>query len=330
MTTLEQKNISLGLVGAGYWGKNLVRVFNTLGVLKKVCDCNTEVISQVKKDYPEISVVQDFNNLLEDRELVGIVIASPAVSHYELAKKALIAGKHVFVEKPLALKVQHGEELVALAKDKELVLMVGHLLLYHPAIVKLKEMIKSGDLGEIRYIYSNRLNFGKLRTEENVLWSFAPHDIAIVLDFLGMPKSVNCLGKDFLQKNIPDVTLTFLEFDNNQAAHIFVSWLNPFKEQKLSIIGSLKMAVFDGVLNQLSVFEHKVQTNGSNFIQAMPGQAQAIDFGNEEPLMQEAKHFLESIQENKTPLSDGKEALAVLRVLEGSQKSLEEGTKIVL
>ena len=314
---------NIGLVGAGYWGKNLVRVFNELGVLKLVCDTNDEILQKTKIDYPSIETTKDFNDLLQDKSLTGLVIATPAVTHYKLVVQALEASKNVFVEKPLALNVKEGEELVKLAESRGLILMVGHLLLYHPAIVKLKEMIKQGELGEIQYICSNRLNFGKIRTEENVLWSFAPHDISIIIDLLGMPKKVWAQGNAYLQKDIPDITLTFLEFEDNKAGHIFVSWLNPFKEQKLSVIGSKKMAVYDGVTNELTLFKHKVENSDNGYPQAIKADGEVIDFPDQEPLIQEAKHFLDCLQTKQTPKTSGQEALNVLKVLSLAQTSLE-------
>lgn len=326
----KSDNLKIGLAGAGYWGKNLLRIFAGLGVLKKVCDINEQVLEQVKSTYPQLETTQRFDELLKDKTLQALVIATPAASHYQLTREGLKAGKHIFVEKPLALEVVQGEELVRVAEEKELCLMVGHLLFYHPAIVELKELIGRGELGEIRYICSNRLNFGKLRTEENVLWSFAPHDVSIIIDFLGMPEKVLAKGKAYLQKDIPDITLTFLEFKKNKAAHIFVSWLNPFKEQKLSVIGSEKMAVYDGVANKLTVFPHKVEWRGNNWPQAVKAEGVELLLPEKEPLMEEARHFLNCINENRPSRTDGKEALAVLRVLAASQESLEKGETVSL
>lgn len=324
---MQNNNVKIGLVGAGYWGKNLVRVFNQLGVLEKVCDTNSAILEKINQDYPSLKTTQSFQDLLNDKELQALVIATPASSHYQLTKQGLQTGKHIFVEKPSALDIEQGEELVKMAEEKGLLLMVGHLLLYHPAIVKLKGLIERGELGNINYVYSNRLNFGKLRSEESVLWSFAPHDISIIIDFLGKPEKVLAIGKVYLQKNIPDITFTFLEFKDNKAAHIFVSWLNPFKEQKISVVGTKKMAVYDGVENKLTLFPHKVEWDGNHIPQAIKAKGEEIHFSEKEPLMEEAKHFLECIRENKTPRTNGKEGLAVLEVLTASQKSIEQNKK---
>jgi len=216
-----------------------------------------------------------------------------------------------------------------LAKKKKLILMVGHLLLYHPAIVKLKELIKKGELGKIYYISSNRLSFGRLRKEENVLWSFAPHDISIIINILGMPQKVLAKGKSYLQRNIFDVTLSVLEFKKDQTAHIYVSWLNPFKEQKLSITGSKKMVVFDGVSNELMAYSYQIDWTNDKSPKAVKAEAELIEIPNREPLIQEAKHFLECIKKRKKPKTDGREALNVLKILDACQRSLEEGNKIL-
>jgi UDP-2-acetamido-3-amino-2,3-dideoxy-glucuronate N-acetyltransferase len=327
----SKKNI--GLVGAGYWGKNLIRVFNELGSLKTVCDIDKKILAQRKKEYPDIKVTDNFNEILNDKEIKGVVIATPAISHYKFSKKALLSGKDVFVEKPLALKVKEAEELVKISKNKKLILMVGHLLLYHPAIIKIKELIKKGIFGDIRYIYSNRLNFGKLRTEENVLWSFAPHDIAVILglieDILGKPRKVTvvAVGKNYLQEKIADIGLIFLEFEKNKAAHIFVSWINPFKEQKLSIIGEKAMIVFDDQSeNKLILYKHRAKKVDDRF-EALKDEGENIQIPKKEPLKEEAKHFLDCIEERKNPITDGKEGLEVLKILDACQKSINNKGK---
>lgn len=307
---------NIGLIGAGYWGKNHLRVLNELGVLGVVCDCDES------KKCSGVDFVSQTSQVFNNPEIEAVVIATPAGTHYKIVKEALSAGKHVLVEKPLALEVEQGKELVDLAKKNNLVLMVGHLLYYHPGIARLKELIKSGELGDIRYIWSNRLNFGKMRQEENVLWSFAPHDISLIIDILGMPQKVFSMGRAYLKENIPDTTLSFLEYDNNLAAHIFVSWLNPFKEQKFSVIGSQKMAVFDGVKNELAVYSHEINYKEDKSYEAIKKEKELVSFEDKEPLTEEIKHFLECVKENKTPKTDGEEGLRVLRVLDMCQKSL--------
>lgn len=325
MYSNDKKNI--GIIGAGYWGKNLVRVFNELNVLKIVCDLDKKILEKRKKEYPNLEFTTDFSKILKDKDIKAVAVSTPSATHHRLAKRALQAGKDVFVEKPLALKVKEGEELVKLARNKKKILMVGHLLLYHPAIVELKKLIKKGELGEVRYIYSNRLNFGKFRREENVLWSFAPHDISLVIDILGMPQEVLAVGKSYLRLNIPDVTLSVLKFRNNQAAHIFVSWLNPFKEQKLSVIGSKKMAVFNGVENKLTIYSHKIKNHENRNPEAVKKKGKPIKIPSLEPLKEEAKHFLECVKNKTKPKTAGEEGLKVLKVLNLCQKSLEKNNE---
>ncbi|OGZ17783.1 MAG: hypothetical protein A2V72_01950 [Candidatus Nealsonbacteria bacterium RBG_13_37_56] len=285
----KKKNI--GLIGTGYWGKNLIRVFKELNSLKLICDLDKE------KDCFGIDFTTDVSRVLKDEDIEAIVISTPSETHYDLTKKALEADKDVFIEKPMVLKFEQGQELVDLAKNKNKILMVGHLLLFHPGVIKLKKLIDQGKLGEVQYISSNRLNFGKIRKQENVLWSFAPHDISVMIDILGMPTKISATGKSYLSKNIEDIFNVDLEFVNNRAGHIFVSWINPFKEQKLTVIGSKKSAVFDGVKNELLL-------NG-----------QTIIFDKNEPLMEEAKHFLECIKTRNTPRTDGNSALNILKVI---------------
>jgi len=312
----------IALIGAGYWGKNLARVLNELGVLEVLCDSNKETLKEREGSYPNVKTTTDFSEIIENKEIKAVVIATPAATHYQIVKRALEAGKDVFVEKPLSLRLEEGRELVELAERKNLILMVGHILNFHPAFITLKEMISRGELGEIRYIWSTRLAFGKLRTEENVLWSFAPHDISLILDILGMPQKVSAKGKSYLGKNVPDVTLSFLEFENNKTAHIFVFWLNPFKEQKFTVIGSSQMAVYDGIENKLLTYSHEIKNHKDKNPEAIKAEPKLIEFSNKEPLMEEVKHFLECVEQRKTPKTDGKEALRVLEVLEKCEESL--------
>lgn len=261
-----------------------------------------------------------------EKDVQAVVIATPAETHYGLVSKALIAGKHVFVEKPLSLTKAEGDELVELAEKKQLTLMVGHILQYHAAVIKLKELIDTGELGKIQYLYSHRLNIGKIRTEENILWSFAPHDISVILMLLDeMPETVYATGGSYLQHQIPDTTLTAFDFPGGVKAHIFVSWLHPFKEQKLVVVGDKKMAVFDDIIeDKLLLYPHQIQ-----WLQRIPVAAKAdaekIPIKMEEPLKVECRHFLECIAERKPPRTDGREGLRVLQVLQGLQESINQG-----
>jgi UDP-2-acetamido-3-amino-2,3-dideoxy-glucuronate N-acetyltransferase len=326
--------IKIAVVGSGYWGKNLVRNFHLLGSLGAICDKDPQVLSKFQEKYQEIPGVCDFDDLLDDStpSVDALVIASPAETHYALAKKGLMAGKHVFAEKPLSLTVEEGRELVELAEQYQLTLMVGHILHYHQAVIKLKELVDSGELGKIQYLYSNRLNIGKIRSEENILWSFAPHDISTILMLLGeMPESVYATAGTYLQQHIPDTTLTALDFPGGVKAHIFVSWLHPFKEQKLVVVGGKKMAVFDDTSqNKLLLYPHKIE-----WVERIPvaskADAEVVPVDMEEPLKVECRHFLECIANQQIPRTDGKEGLRVLQVLQASQESLDRnGVTITL
>jgi UDP-2-acetamido-3-amino-2,3-dideoxy-glucuronate N-acetyltransferase len=252
---------SVAVVGVGYWGKNLVRNFHQLGALAALCDEREEVERECRSQYPAVRFHREYNTLLADPDVTAIALATPAVMHFEMAKAALEAGKDVLVEKPLAIDVHHGEELVQLAAAHGRILMVGHILRYHPAILKLQELIQTGALGKLTYIYSNRLNIGKIRTEENILWSFAPHDISVMLALLDeMPTEVSCQGNAYLNQDIVDVTLSHFDFPSGVQGHIFVSWLHPVKEQKLVVVGSAKMAVFDDMAeHKLVLYPHRVE-----------------------------------------------------------------------
>jgi len=317
----------LSVIGAGYWGKNLVRNFAQLGVLHSVCDSNVELLRKCQEENHVDLVFEDYQLMLTDPVVKAVAIATPAVSHYKIAKEALIAGKDVFVEKPLALNVLEAQELIKIAHEYKRILMVDHILQFHPAIIKLKELIYSGVLGKLQYIYSNRLNIGKLRSEENILWSFAPHDISVILSLVEEePKKVNAFGQDYLQENVYDTTMTILSFSNRLRAHIFVSWLHPFKEQKLVVVGDKKMAVFNDMEeeNKLVLYSHKV-----HWVHRVPvaskGEYETVPLEKKEPLKEACLHFLECVANRTESRTDGREALAVLKVLNQAQEELDKG-----
>ena len=322
----------VAVVGAGYWGKNLVRNFAGLGVLEARCDRRKEVLSSSSETYPNVTLTDAFTWVLKNDAIAAVAIATPAETHYEIVKEALLAGKHVFVEKPLALRESEGIELNDLARERERVLMVGHLLQYHRAVVKLKELVSNGDLGKIEYIYSNRLNLGKIRREENILWSFAPHDISVILALTDeMPEQVISSGATYLHQKVADVTLSSLSFSSGIRAHIFVSWLHPYKEQRLVVVGDRKMALFNDVEpeDKLLLYPHTIEWKNHVPVPDKKD-AQVVPLEKKEPLREECAHFLECIQENLEPRTGGEEALRVLKVLQACQKSLEEGGKPVL
>lgn len=322
---------NIAIAGCGYWGKNLVRNFAELGVLHTICDSEPRILKQLKSLYPEVNIRTDYHQVLANQDIQGVVIATPAASHYPMAKEALLSGKDVFVEKPLALTVKEGEELVKLAEGKNKVLMVGHLLEYHPAVGKLKELVDKGELGKINYIYSNRLNLGKFRTEENILWSFAPHDISIIILLLGeMPQEISAHGGYYLHQDIADVTLTTLGFKDGIRAHIFVSWLHPYKEQKLVVVGNRKMALFDDTNpgDKLFLYSHEIEWVDRKPVphQKLP---QVVEVPSDEPLKIECQDFIERIKDRKKPKVDGRKGLQVLEVLSYCQRSLEEKGKVI-
>ncbi|MGB9601107.1 MAG: Gfo/Idh/MocA family protein, partial [Myxococcota bacterium] len=258
-------------------------------------------------------------------------IATPAATHYRLAKEFLLAEKNVFVEKPIAIKVEEAEELVSIARKRQLRLMVGHILQYHPAVRKIKDLIFTGELGKIYYLFSNRLNIGKIRTEENILWSFAPHDISVILSIVqDEPDEVIAFGSNYLQNFVEDVTITYMKFSNGINAHIFVSWLNPFKEQKFVVVGSKGMLVFDDTLkdDKLSMYRHNIDWDKGQIPVARKSEREVINIDNLEPLKEECRAFLKSIDEGNDTITSGEEGLRVLKVLNAAQDSIKSGRPI--
>lgn len=313
--------MSIAVIGCGYWGKNLVRNFDALDRLEMVCDATEAGRQAATALAPTATIVTDPAEVLGS-SVLGVVIATPAETHYELVKAALLAGKDVFVEKPLALTYEQGSELVSLAEQRQRILMVGHVLEYHPAITKLLALTRTGQLGKIHYIYSNRLSLGKIRREENILWSFAPHDVAVVLRLIGsLPFEVVACGGNYVQPNIADVTVTNLLFDNGVRAHIHVSWLHPFKEQRLVVIGSKKMASFDDVSKRLVLYDQRVEWQEGEPI-PLKGDGEEVVFPNAEPLRLECQAFMQAMATRIPPITDGQSGLRVLRVLQAAQRSL--------
>ena len=328
------EKIRIAVIGAGHWGRNLVRNYHEIGALKLICDKNDAVLEGIKKQCPKVDICFAFSDVLSRKDIDGIVIATPAEKHFSMAREALLAGRHVNVEKPMALDEIDGEELVAIAKEKNKILMVGHLLQYHPAFVHLKKTAANGELGRINYIYSNRLNLGKIRREENIFWSFAPHDISMILALAGEePENITATGGNYLHQKIADVTTTHMEFPSGLQAHIFVSWLHPFKEQKLVVVGDKKMAVFDDTKpweEKLLLYSHEIKWQNNIPIPAK-AEPEKVDVPQAEPLRLECQHFLDCISKGKQPITDGNEGLRVLKILNAGQQSLDQnGCKIIL
>lgn len=312
----------VAVVGCGAWGKNLVRNFHEIGSLVVVCDASAAGRSRAREIAPEVDVTADLDVVLNG-SFPAVVIATPAATHYRLAARALEAGKDVLVEKPLALRYEEGVDLVERASGSERILMVGHVLEYHPAIVRLAQLVSDGELGNLHYVYSNRLNLGKIRREENILWSFAPHDIAVMLSLVGeLPFQVSATGGSYVQPNIPDTTVTHLLFDDGVRGHIYVSWLHPFKEQRLVVIGSRRMAAFDDVSKELVLYDQRVEVGEDGPVPIEEDQGQPVDFPDDEPLRRECEAFLEAVRTREPPLTDGRSGLDVLKVLQAAQRSL--------
>ena len=303
---LKKSGTNVAVIGVGYWGKNLVRNFYDLGALAVLCDKKETVEANFGHKYQGVKFCREFSAVLSDPTVTAVALATPAVTHYEMAKAALEAGKDVLVEKPLAIDVKHGEELVRLADAKGRILMVGHILRYHPAILKLQQLIREGTLGKINYLYSNRLNIGKIRAEENILWSFAPHDISVMLSLLNeMPTRVSCHGSAHLNQDVFDITMSNFDFPSGVQAHIFVSWLHPFKEQRLVVVGSAKMAVFDDTAeHKLMLYPHKVEWR-NRVPTAVKAEGEIVDLESSEPLRAECQHFLDCVASRTSPVSNG-------------------------
>jgi UDP-2-acetamido-3-amino-2,3-dideoxy-glucuronate N-acetyltransferase len=319
----------IAVIGTGHWGSNLVRNFSELGALAAVVDGDIEraAAAAASAEVPSRSLEE----VLADPDIDAVAIATPAVTHAELAKQALRAGKHCFVEKPLALRVEDAIEVAGVAKEMDRVLMVGHLLQYHPAFEELRRLVMSGELGRLQYVSSNRLSFGRFRREENSLWSFAPHDISMILALIGdEPHEVSAVGSKHLHTTIEDVTTTHMSFPGGQGAHVHVSWLHPVKQQELIVVGDRGMAIFnDGEPweNKLQLYRHNVEWRSGLPVPAK-ADVEAIELTPAEPLQAECRHFLECVSSGKRPLTDGEEGLRVLRVLQRAQAALHEREQV--
>jgi predicted dehydrogenase len=327
--------VAVGVAGLGYWGPNLARNFAALpgAELTWLCDAREDVRDRVGAAFPQARRTGDLDDLLADPGLDAVVLATPVPTHAELAVRVLAAGKHCFVEKPLAQSVADAERAVAAARDAGRILMVGHLLQYHPGVTRLKQLVESGDLGEIRYIYGNRLNLGKLRADENALWSLGAHDVSVLLHLADEePYEMQARGESYMREGVEDVVFGFLRFPSGVAAHLHLSWLDPHKERRFTVVGSRKMATFDDMDPERKVtvydkgFDQKADTYGEYITRS--GDIWSPRVPNDEPLRLECQHFLECVREHRTPISDGESGLRVVRVLEGLQQSLDESRRM--
>ena len=326
--------ISLGMVGVGGWGRFVVRNFNQNPNcnLKYICDANEDLLARQASLYPSAILTTEFQTVLDDDEVDAVAIVTPAPTHYALAKAALLAGKHVYVEKPMTLTAEHSEELVELSEKLDRKLMVGHLLEYHPAVAKMKSLIDTGELGELHYMYCQRLNLGVVRNNENAFWSLAPHDISIILYLFGAePDSIEVSGQSYLQPGIEDVVFATLHFPDGRMANVHVSWLDPHKTRSMVVVGSEKMLVFDDMqpTEKIRVFEKRAMISGSasdaiDAITVRHGDILSPHIPTGEPLSIEVAHFVDAILNDTTPRSDGRDGLRVVRILEEVDRKLRQ------
>lgn len=331
---------SVGVIGCGSWGGNWVRTLAGMGdvELRWCCDLNEGLLAKTKQQFPQIRTTTNFDDLLHDSSLSGIVVATIAPTHFNLAQRALKAGKHLLVEKPLTLNSADALALHRQAQAVNRVLMVGHLLEYHPATVYIDQMIRSGELGEVQYLYSHRLNLGKIRTDENAWWSLAPHDISVALRLLGeWPVSIHCHGQNVVQKNVADVVFGMLEFPGGKLAQIHVSWLDPHKTRKLTVVGSKRMVVFDDTLPSYKVTVHDKgfrlnpkKEAGPDSITLTQGDIVTPKIDGTEPLVREARQFIECISTGAKPIADSESGVRVVALLEHGQRSLETGSTVAV
>lgn len=333
---MHENKLNVAVIGAGYWGRNLVRNFASAKRcnLKYVCDVNENLLTLHKRNFPFIEPTVNVDTVLNDKELDAVAIATPVPKHFELACKALQAGKHTYVEKPLTLRASESEKLVTLANETGLKLMVGHLLEYHPAVTYIKEMINKGEIGQPYYMYTQRVNLGIVRQNENAWWSLAPHDVSIICYLLGSePVSVAAHGQCFLQKDIEDVVFATIKFADGKTANVHCSWLDPHKIRKMTVVGSEKMVTFDDmeatekirIYDKSAAIKHDITTSYTDIISLRFGNIVIPKVPAGEPLALECRHFIDCVLDNSPIRSDGIDGLRVVRVLEAGQKSLKNG-----
>jgi predicted dehydrogenase len=333
-STVTDATVRVGVVGLGYWGPNIARNFDRLpgAELRWVCDTDASALERAAGQLPGVRTTSDLGELLADAELDAIAVTTPVPTHAELALRVIDAGKHCFVEKPLAQSVEAAEDVAAAAERAGVVLMVGHLLEYHPGVERLKQIADSGDLGDIHYVYSNRLNLGKLRADENALWSLGAHDVSVVLRLAGEePSDCMAFGESYMREGVEDVVFCYLRFPSGLAAHLHLSWLDPHKERRFTVVGSKRMATFDDMEleRKLTVYDKGFDQDYSSYGEyiARSGDVWSPKISNEEPLRIECRHFVERVRDGGQPLSGGRSGVRVVRVLEALQRSLEETSR---
>ncbi len=322
--------VNIGVVGLGHWGPNLARNFAALpdAEVTWLCDGNAAALERQRSGHPSARMTGEIDDLLGDDALDAVVLAAPVPLHAELATRVLDAGKHVFVEKPLGATLAETETLVAKADASDRIVMVGHLLEYHPAVEKLKGLIDAGDLGDVRYVYSTRLNLGKLRTDENALWSLGPHDVSVALALIGEePDELWARGESYMNEGVEDVVFGYMRFPSGVASHLHLSWLDPHKQRRITVVGSKRMATFDdmSIEGKLTIYDKGFDENFESYGEylARSGDITMPQISNEEPLRIECRHFVECIRRGATPRTDAHSGLRTVRVLEELQRSLD-------
>lgn len=332
-------SIKIAQIGCGYWGINLFRVFSQVGQVSHLIELDSSLEEKVKKINPKTAFTDNWKEVVQSPEVDAVVIATPAGSHYQLAWEALNQGKHVLVEKPLAMTTEQASQLIQLAESKNRVLMVGHTFLYNRAVLILRDLVQSGEIGKVYYAYSQRLNLGRVRQDVNAMWNLAPHDVSIMVFVLGQePKFVSATGQSYLQPGLHDVVFMTLGFENGVMAHIHVSWLDPNKIRQMTVVGDRKMVVYNDMIeSKIAIYDNGIQRRDphaplegfDNFgawqLSLRPGDIVLPKIDFKEPLQVEASHFLECIRRGQKPLTDGYNGLTVVKVLEAAQRSLEHG-----
>lgn len=316
------------VVGAGYWGKNHIRTLSEISALGGVVESNKDLLSNYLTKFPDLKTYNNLDDALDEDLFCGFTVATPADTHFNIASKIIQSKKHVLIEKPMVLNVEDAERLLFLAEENSVNIMVGHVLLFHPAIIKIKELIKNGEIGDLQYIYSNRLNLGKVRSEENVFWSLAPHDISI-FQYLtdSYPDKIKAHGSSFLQKDIFDSTITQLIYPGGIEGHIFVSWLHPFKEHRLVVIGSEAMISFEDSSEKkyIKLFSKKFDME-SGVPEKVDGPVELIKYDHKMPLTEELKYFVENLYNEKLDIANGYHALEVTKILVNASNQLNKMT----
>jgi predicted dehydrogenase len=329
--------VRVGVVGLGYWGPNVVRNMARVAELAWCCDLSAENCARYAPQYPQARFTQDFDDLLNDPALDAIAVASSVPTHHPLGLQALAAGKHVFIEKPLAASVADARELVAAAEQADRRLMVGHLLLFHPGLAAVRSLIDSGELGDIYYLYGNRVNLGQVRADENALWSLGAHDVAVLLDLVGeRPIEAQARGECYVRPGVEDVVFGYLKFPSGAIAHLHLSWLDPHKMRKLTVVGSQKMVVFDDMETdrKVTIYDKSVSRPPSTdsygeYVSVRFGDISIPRIANDEPLRLECQEFVDAIGDRRDPRCSGREGLAVVEVLEAMQSSLDDGGRVM-